>query len=301
MNLKYLHAFLMAAEQGSFKQAAELLNMCQAQFSRQISSLEEELDVVLFDRAVQPVRLTPAGKTFLALVRPALADLDRGIELAQKVHNGTIGTLKVGIISSITNSIMPDIIGQFRDRFPKIELLWQEPNGSIIESVRTGQTDVSFLFVPTNKEDYEDLVFETVFSEAIIVALPKNHRLSSQNSIRWRELDRHKCIFPNPSMTNGLFQQIDALCKQEKVNLEVVQRATFIQTIIGLVAGGVGVALLPKNAEVLQRQGVVYRPIKPDKLVDVGMVWRRGDRHSCLPKFIEVVREISKQWEKGNA
>jgi DNA-binding transcriptional LysR family regulator len=147
-----------------------------------------------------------------------------------------------------------------------------------------------------------DLCSMTIWHDSLIVALPEAHRLANQPQISLNALAQESFILPSRQFAPGLSEQIDYLCQQSGFSPIVIQEGTLMLTILGLVAGGVGVALLPANAQNLQRQGVVYKTIAESMpTIPMAAVWRRDDTSATLREFLDVTKAIAQSAHYTNA
>ncbi|MCY7282884.1 MAG: LysR family transcriptional regulator [Cyanobacteria bacterium CAN_BIN43] len=295
MELRHLRYFIAVAEELNFSRAAERLHISQPPLSQQIQALEEELEVKLLDRKHRPLKLTLAGQTFLEEARLTLIQLEQATQITKRVHQGDLGYLTVGFTSSIPNSILPDILRMFQARFPSISLIWRElASQPQMQGLRDRQIDVGFFHVPTLNASDGDLDFMTVLQEPLILVLPESHRLASQTQISLKALASEAFVMPMRQIVPGLSEQIYHFCEQNGFFPNVIQEATLMLTILGLVSGGVGIALLPANAQNIQRKGVVYRAIQGKvPTVSMAAVWRRDDSSVILRHFLSVIQDIS--------
>lgn len=296
MELKHLRYFIAVAEKLNFTRAAEDLLMAQPHLSRQIQDLENEIGVELFVKGKKrPLELTAAGQVLYDEARLAVAQVDQARHLTQRAHRGEVGRLSVGFTSSIANSVLPNIVQTFRSRYPDIKLIWRELiTYQQIQGLRDRQIDVGFFHLPSWAVEYDGLSFTTVLEEPLIVVLPSAHRLATESKIPMQALVHEEFVLPAHQMALGLSEQIYRLCEQAGFVPNIAQEASLMLTILGLVAGGVGVALLPANAQYLQRQGVVYRPIQGQTAtVQMAAFWQRDNPSVILHNFIEVVRNTT--------
>lgn len=224
--------------------------------------------------------------------RLVLAQLKRAIDSAQKANQGEIGRLVVGVNSSIANSVLPDILQAFRSRFSEVRLVLREVISSQqAQELRDRQIDMGFDCLPNVNDNDPDLNFMPIFQESLIIALPETHPLAALPQIPLAALADEPFVLAPPELVPS-YGQIINLCEQVGFSPKVVQEATWMVTLLGLVAGGVGVALLPANAQNLQRTGVVYRAIQGQNLTrQVAVVWRRDNESVILQKFLEVTKD----------
>jgi len=159
MELRHWRYFIAVAEELNFSGAASRLQMAQPPRSQQIRALEDEIEVQLFDRTKRPLQLTWAGQVFLEETRLALAQVDNAVKTAKCASRGEIGRLIVGFNSSMANCLLPDILGVYRDRFPKVELIWRELATSLqLQALRDRHLDVGFFHVKLNIDRITNLL-----------------------------------------------------------------------------------------------------------------------------------------------
>jgi DNA-binding transcriptional LysR family regulator len=289
MELRHLRYFITVAEELNFTRAADRLHIAQPPLSQQISDLEAELEVKLFDRSKRPLQLTKAGQEFLKEARIILSQVEQATRLAQRANRGEVGRLVVGFNSSATQSVLPNILACFRERYPNVELVLREIDSfNQIQSLFNHQIDCGFLH--TQNLDSRNLSCLSVFSEPVVVALPIDHRLAQNFLIPLQELAEEFFILPPEHMRQGFYGQVITLCQQAGFTPKVVQEVVWLQTVLGLVAGGVGVAIVPASMQNLERKGVVYRNLQNATLeIEMTLVWRRDDTSPVLQSFLKVV------------
>jgi DNA-binding transcriptional LysR family regulator len=305
MNLLYLSSvelrqicyFLAVTEAGNnFTKAADYLHIDPPPLGQRIRSLEKKLKIELFDRHRRPIQLTTAGKVFLEESRLALTTLDRAINRAQQAARGEIGFLSIGIASSISNTLLPDILRTFRSRFPEIQLeLLELTADRQLEELRAGRLNVGFEVIANAQEPDQDLHLLPIMEESLIVAMPELHPLVFQQRVFLRDLVEQKLILPSIDEFPFYKHFID-YCQQSGFEPHIVRevQATWLVTILSLVVAEVGLAILPSNVQNLQRRGVVYRPIQDTNLRrQISAIWRKDDTSLVLAEFLKVVTELS--------
>ncbi len=298
MELRHLRYFIVLAEELNFSRAAERLHMAQPPLSQQIRSLEDELGLQLFDRKTRPLQLTPAGQAFLEKARQVFTQVEQAIVSAQQASCGEIGRLTVGINTSIANSVLPDILRTFRKRFPDVELvLHEQASYQQIQELCNRQIDVGFVnlhHLQKIDENDDTLSFMSILQEPFVIVLPESHPLAGQAQVSLEALADELFILPPAHLPSGLYCQIVSLCQGVGFSPKVRQEATWMSTVLSLVAGGVGISLLPANAQNLQRKGVVFRFIgEQSPIFQIAIVWRRNDSSVILRNFLEVVRNVT--------
>jgi DNA-binding transcriptional LysR family regulator len=289
MELRHLRYFIAVAEELNFSRAAERLHIAQPPLSQQIRDLETQMGVTLFDRTKRRVELTAAGQVFLEKVTQVLGQIEQAVEMAQRASRGEIGRLSLGFNSSATYSVLPTLLNAFRERCPEVILdLHEMTTQQQILHLQQQQIDAGILYLPIELEELEVI---SVLKEGMAIAIPASHPLATSERVSIRAFDRELFILPPARLGSGLYNQIMQFFQQTEFSPIAVQEAIQLQTSISLVAGGVGVALVPAALQNLQRSGVVYRSlVEPTPEIEIGIAWRKGDRAPILQKFIESAR-----------
>jgi DNA-binding transcriptional LysR family regulator len=291
MELRHLRYFVAVAEELSFNRAAQRLRISQPPLSNQIKQLEEEFGVLLFTRTNRGVRMTEAGETLLDEVRHIFVQLEQSTRVVQRVGHGEVGHLTLGFVPSASNEALPPILRTFRHHFPDVELFLREMRPDrVVQRLHDKQIDAGFLYLPL---DDASLNIECVSREPLVLALPESHRLASEPRIALQALTEEPFILPARYSMPGLYGQVTGACHQAGFDPTAVQKDVWLmQTIVGLVAGNIGVALVPASLQNLRRRGVVYKPVYGlSPTVELGMVWRRDDPGAVLRSFVRVVRD----------
>jgi DNA-binding transcriptional LysR family regulator len=294
MELRHLRYFVVAAQEVNFTRAAQRLRIAQPALSSQIKKLEQELGVRLFERVGRGVRLTEAGQLLLEEARHHFVQIEQTVRVVQETGHGEVGRLSLGFIPAASNNILPPILREFGNRFPKVELFLHElmPDKAV-QRVHDRRVDVSFLFFPFDDETVRSKV---IFREPLVVALPEAHRLASESKVEMRALADEPFILPAQYSTPSLYGKVMDICRQSGFAPRAVQKDVgLMQTIVGLVAGEIGVALVPASLRNLNRKGVVYREVQDfTPTVEMGVMWRRDNTRPVLTSFLQVVDDATK-------
>jgi DNA-binding transcriptional LysR family regulator len=292
MELRHLRYFIAVAEELHFSRAAERLHIAQPPLSQQIQQLEAELGVELFQRKTKrQVQLTEAGQVFLQEAYQLFAQLSKAIDLTQRTGRGEKGQLRVGFTSLVTYDLLPVILRQFREQFLEVELVLQELTTTQQEqALFNRRIHVGFAHPPLEDNTLNQ---ECIQQKGLIVALLETHFLARQENISVRSLLNENFIMFPRHLGPGLYDQILSLCQQGSFSPKVTQEAIQMQTIIGLVSAGMGIAIVPSSLQNLQRAGVVYRALEEKTpLVETAVVWRQEDMTPVLREFLQIVRSI---------
>jgi DNA-binding transcriptional LysR family regulator len=294
LELRYLQYFIAVADALSFSRAAERLGIPQPRLSQQIKLLESELEVKLFDRSKHPIQLTLAGQAFLEEARSTLKQLEQAVRQTKYIHQGDMGRLTIGFASSIANSVLPDILRAFQGRYPKIKLILKEETGAIMQKVRDCQIDIIFYYQYQEESYDSELEFMAIEQESLVLVLPETHPLTAKSNIQLSDLIDEEFIMPLYQVQFGLPEQIYLLCSQTGFVPKIAQEAIYMVTVLGMVAGRIGVSILPSSVQKLQREGVVYRPIQEQtRTAQLTAAWRRDNSSAILQHFLNIARTVS--------
>lgn len=292
MELRQLRYFVAVAEERHFGRAAKRLRLSQPPLSAQIKGLEEELGVKLFQRSTRQVALTDAGRTFLERAEGILEAVEEAKEAAKGADEGVRGRLEIGFISSATLGLLPPAIRLFRERFGGVEIELRElTSAQQIDALYAGEIRVGLVRLPLRAPG---LRFEPLQEESLLVALPSGHPLEALESVPLEAMVDQPLIFFTRQLMPSLHAQIVELFQRVGAFPNVVQHAVHLQTIVGLVASDVGLAILPEPAERLSREGVVYRSLDaPDATSWVGLARVEEDGSLLVENFVRTVREVA--------
>ncbi len=292
MDLRRLRYFVVAAEELNFSRAAERLRIAQPPLSAQIKQLENGLGVLLFDRTGRGVRLTDAGYVLLEEARRIFIQLEQTARMVERVGSGKVGRLSIGFVPSATNEVLPSVLNEFRKSLPDVELFLHEmmPD-QVVQRLHGRQIDVGFFYLPF---DDSALDIRPVSREPLVVALPQTHPLAREPEIDLRTLEREPFVLPRRYNMPGLSGQVTEVCRQAGFTPKAVQKDVWLmKTIVGLVARGIGVALVPACLRNFRRKGVVYKTVRGlSPTVEMGVVWRRSDSSAVLSAFLDVVGKV---------
>jgi DNA-binding transcriptional LysR family regulator len=292
MELRHLRYFRMVATELHFGRAAEKLHIAQPPLSKQIQQLELELGFELFARTKRSVVLTPAGEVFLGEVEEIFKNLDRAIDIGRKTSRGELGQISIGFVGSATYNILPLILQKFRDRYPHVQIeLHELTTDRQLIWLGEGKIDIGLIRPPIISRD---LTVELVFEESLIVALPANHQLATVESIDLSLLATEAFILFPRQLAPGLYDPIITICRAAGFSPIVVQECIQIQTIVSLVSANMGVSIVPKSTQDIQRQGVVYKPILDNTPpVSIAIVWRTNDDSAIVSRLLEIALAIN--------
>ena len=287
MNLRQLRQFVTLAETGNFHRAAERLYMAQPPLSVSIRKLEEELGSPLFERTGAGVVLTPAGQAMQADARRALFHAEQCRQAVMDVREGEGGVLRLGIIGSATYALLPALIPSLRRSHPKIMLELSEATTSeILEGLRARRFDAGLLRYPVLDPAGFDL--RPLDRDDFVLAVPGSSPLARRKAIALSEAAQEPFVMYPPSKVPGLSALAMMRCQSSGFVPRVAQEAMQVQTILSLVATGLGVALVAGVAGRVVPRGVKCLPLTDNpKGFHVGIALARlaGDTNRVVERF----------------
>ena len=291
MELRHLKQFIAVAEELHFARAAHRLHITQPALSKQIQLLEQELGFPLFYRTKQRVELLDAGHVLLDEARRMLRQAENAVESARRTHNGQSGRLVIGFHSSATLEVLPKILRKYRRVYPNVMVQLSEMTGiRDSELVLDSPFSVALLRSPSFLNE-RSFCIETILREPFVVSVPDSHPAAKQDSVRIKTLAGELFIMPHRQPGWEYSDAILQLLRDNGIEQQIGQEAGQMLTQATLVAGGLGVALVPASFSNLRVPGVTYRPIKGrSRTSDLAMVWKRDSRASTVRAFLEVVR-----------
>lgn len=296
MELRHLRYFVAVAEELHFTRAARRLGIEQPPLSQQIKALEAEIGTPLFERRARTVALTDAGRGLLDDARSILAQVQRATDHARRVARGDAGRIGVGMINSAPfHPFVPRVLREFGQTYPDVALSLDEHATPVLaEAVLADRLDVAF--VRPLLGDEPRLVSETLFDEAVLIAMPQAHRLATRRRLAIADLRSEAFVLFSRAVGAGLYDDILATCRRAGFSPRIGQEASQVTSIVNLVAAGLGVSLVPASMQQIHSDGVVYRPIIGDApKARMSLVYRRGDESATVRNMVALARTVAKR------
>ncbi|MBO9355046.1 LysR family transcriptional regulator [Bordetella petrii] len=292
MDFRQLRYFVAVAEELSFSAAARRLHVSQPPLSLQVKALEEELGSVLLNRSNRKVELTEAGSLFLEQARHALAHLERAGDVVRQAARGEAGELRISFTASVPMfEAFPRIVQAFRARHPGARAdLTHLSTGQQLRALADQSVDIGFLRPSPLFEPPADIAVSQLWADRLVAVLPANHPLARRpEPLPMAALaDESFILFPR-GLGCGLFEHVTVLASRAGFAPHVRQEAREGATIIGLVAAGMGVSVLPDTYMKTGIPGVAYCALDtPDAASRVLLACRADDAAPLLRRFREI-------------
>lgn len=297
MELRHLRYFVAVAEELSFTRAAARLHIGQPPLSHQIQQLESEVGAQLLDRSKRWVRLTQAGKLFLEDARRVLALSEQAMQTARRAERGEAGELRVGFTySTPLTPLFASVVNRYRQQYPGVTLTLHElPTVPQIAAIAERELDLG-LVRPPDISIPDSVSLTALRHDPLALVLPSGHPLASQPSVSIRDLrDQPLVMYPRTTGT-GIYPQIFRLCRAAGFQPSIAMEAGEASTIIGLVAAGCGISILPASFEIIRMAGVCYRPLSDAAATTALMLAQRKDETSPLvAAFVAIAMAIASE------
>ena len=257
MELRQLKYFAAVCETLHYGKAAEKLHIAEQPLSFQIKKLEEELGYKLFERTTRSVRITPAGSALLSKLTDAFRSLEQGVEQGRMIAEGKNAKIRIVYNSMTINMVIPHIIQQFKKDHPDIDIVLTERNSPELENaVINDEADVGFIALYW--EDFDGLCCKTIFEEDSVAAIPKGWELSKHRIRSLSELKDQPFITYSREVRRKSFEAFNAVCRLSGFVPNIVQEAESDIAVLGLVASGLGIALVPDGYRNIFSNAVSY-------------------------------------------
>ena len=322
MELRQLRSFVVVAEEMNVGRAATRLHLTQPSLSRQIAALEHDLGVELFARVRRRFVLTAAGATFLVEAKDLLRRSDEAVRAAQRTQRGELGTLRLRFVQSATHEALPRLLGAFRHAYPEVVLdLETMTTLNQTEALRDGRIDVGLLRpnapAPVGgggksgkrasasvggggdgSPGGETVVVQlapglasrAVSADPVVAVLPARHRLARRKRIRLAELAEEEFVFYSRPSGPAVYDTIVGFCRAAGFIPRIEQEAADVQTIVSLVAAGLGVSLLISPTPLTNPDAVVYRELSDDLPPwQLSVAWSPDNRSPVLARFLDLL------------
>lgn len=290
MELRHLRYFQAVAETLNFTRAAERLHIAQPPLSRQIQQLEELLGVALLERG-RPLRLTEAGRFFYEQSGTLLKQLENICDNTRRIGLGQRQWLGIGFAPSTLYAVLPELIRELRAD-SELELGLQEMTTlQQIEALKAGRIDIGF-----GRIRFDDpAIHQQVLREDPLVAvLPAGHPLLGA-PVSLEQLSREPFVLypanPRPSYADHVL----ALFANHGLSIRVAQWSNELQTAIGLVAAGLGVALVPASVQQQHRPDIGYASLlEPEAVSPIVLSRRAGDVSAMVQRCLALIDQVNR-------
>jgi LysR family hydrogen peroxide-inducible transcriptional activator len=244
MEIHQLRYVCAIADTGNFSRAAERCKIAQPSLSQQVLKLEEELGTKLFDRLGRSIRLTEAGRAFIPRARAILHQMEAARSSAADQNTDLRGSVAVGVIPTVAPYLMPRLTARFARKYPDAKLrIVEETTSVLVEGLRDLSIDVAILALPLR---HKDLEFFPIRTEPLFAALSADHPRASAKSLSLKDLRGESFVM----LRDGhCFRDLSIdTCTRARITPHIAFESGQFSSLLGMVAAGVGVSLVPEMA-----------------------------------------------------
>jgi DNA-binding transcriptional LysR family regulator len=289
MELRHLRYFAAVAETCHFGRAAERLHMAQPALSQAIRQLEAELGAVLLTRTTRQVSLTPAGEFLYDEARRLLRQLDETVTGVRRVADGRKGLVRVGFTGTAAFTQLPRFARALQEHLPEVAL---DVHADMLtpaqsEGLREGSLDLAVLRPPVTGGGLEARTIEV---EPLVLALPSDHRLVDEPVISLADLATEPFV-TYAGKDSAVNQAVVQACRAAGFTPRREHEAAGTAVLLPLVAGGLGVALVPGSVRAVPLAGVVFREVVDAGSIELALAWRRDDPSPLVRSVLAVLEE----------
>ncbi len=273
IELRHLRYFVAVAEELHFGRAAARLNISQPPLSQQIQTLEQEVGARLLARNNRSVQLTEAGRQFLGDARQILGQVEAAASRAARLHHGETGELRIGFTSSAPFiRTVSDSLSTFRRLWPEVHIgTVENTTRALIAPLNEGELDLGLM---RNTVLPETLDWHLILREPLLAVVHQDNPLARRPLISLCDLASEPFVFFDPRVGTGLYDDILNLLRRHDVSPYITQEVGEAMTIIGLVAAGLGVSILPASFRRVQLAETVWVPLSEQEAVsEMWLVW----------------------------
>jgi LysR family transcriptional regulator, benzoate and cis,cis-muconate-responsive activator of ben and cat genes len=287
MELRHLRYFVAVAEEENVSHAALKLHVSQPGISRQIRDLEDEIGFQLFERSAKSLKLTAAGKTFLAGAKSVLQHADDAVKKARAVSGGTNGEIHVGYAPSLTVQILPPMLRAFQGEFPQVRVTLHDLSSEeMLTQLGKKKLHVALTVRPPAKM-LRGLSFVEIARYAIVVAVAPGHPLAKLKAITLQQAAPEPLIGLNRKDYPEYHVETKRLFAAVGLKPNFAEEHEGGTAIIAAVEAGRGIALVPSSLACIVGARVKLIPLKPAlPPIPVGALWRKDNDSAMVKKFI---------------
>jgi len=289
--MRHLWLFLAVAEEQHFGRAAKRLGMSQPPLSEQIQVLEQALKAQLFVRSRRGAQLTPVGQAILPAVRKFVQQMEQLEWAVREATAGQSGMLTIGAISSAMLEVLPAFLKRLRERHPELTVSVREiDSADALPLLQAG--DIDLAFARLQGKPGADVQTLTMAQDALMVALPVQHRLARRRRIELTELADEAFVMFTRRVSPVYFDSITALCRSAGFSPRILHEVRSVATQVASVGCGQGIALVPAALRKMAPDSVTFKPLaQPVEVVTTAAAWCRSSNNPAVQLAIGALRK----------
>jgi len=301
LNLRHFRYFVAAAEELHIGRAAQRLGIAQPALSQHVRALEDHLGVQLFLRAHRRIALTEAGEAFLAEARAALQHATRAAHAAQRAARGETGRVTIGYVSSaLSEQPFVGSLAAYRLGYPDVTIeMLLRPASTLVQAVQEEMVDISVTRGPVPSA-LDGCATFVLTRQPLVAVLPDSHDMGARDDIALTDLVHDTLLLPDDPPGLSLGHTLRQLLSANGFSPQRTMVVNEMSSAIGLVAAGLGVALLPASARVMRLPGVAFCNLQGvPATTELLVVHRRFERSATVRTLLERLRLAREAQTKG--
>jgi DNA-binding transcriptional LysR family regulator len=288
IELRHLSYFLAVAEELHFRKAAEKLFISQPGLSRQIKQMEDLLQVEVFVRNKKKVALTPAGHYLKTQSEAILKQLKETKRQLQLIGEGDTGEIRIGFLGSAMQNVIPNLLLQLRDNYPKIKTSLEErANQDQVDAVLKDELDIGFVRlvrVPAA------LHMQTIFEDTFSLVLPESYPMLTRDYKGMHQFSEDNFILFSQAYSPYYFETIMSICSDAGFVPKVSHKSVHAHTIFKLVENNLGIAIVPTALQAgfqMKVKFIELKTLKQRALLSV--IWRKENANPVLKNCMDLL------------
>ena len=278
MTITQLKYALAIAEHQNFTKAAEKCFVTQPTLSTQIQKLEDELDVVIFDRGKKPIEVTEVGRKIVFQARNIVNEADRIQDIVDQQKGFIGGEFRIGIIPTVMPTLLPMFLKNFIKKYSKVKLKIEElTTEEILTRINDGHLDAAIAATPLENETIKERV---LYYEPFVAYIPDNHRLKDKKTIDVSDLDMDDMLLLEDGhcFRDGVINLCKTFKDHEEDSFQLESGS--IETLIKLSNEGLGMTLLPYLHTVDFREKLSHNLryfVEPSPAREVSIIYHKSE------------------------
>ncbi|MFG1427966.1 LysR family transcriptional regulator [Roseixanthobacter glucoisosaccharinicivorans] len=293
-DLRYLKYAWLVAEYGSFRKAAEALDVSQSTLSRRIHILERRLGISLFERGSAGSRPTLVGERFLRDASVGAMHLQDAVNHMVLTRRGEAGEVRIGLMASLADGFLAELLASYHARYPNIEVKFEEATSrDSAAGILNGKLDAAFIPGDPRLPGCEA---KCLWEERIYAVLPERHHLASLSEVSWHDIRHEKFLVTaggaGPDIEDHLVRELSTPGFRPRILVQRVGR----ENLLNLVAKGFGITLTTHSTLGVTYPGAAFRPVGGGgEVIRSSVVWSESNRNPALKRLLDLAAQVQRR------
>ena len=279
MNIRDLKYLVAVADTGSFSRASEKCFVSQPALSMQVKKLEESIDTKLFDRDTTGLSVTTKGEVLVEQARKILDEVNQFYAMAREEENPLAGEITLGAFPTISPYLVPRVLPVLMARYASLNFsVVEDKTAELLKKLQDGSIDVALIALPVNEKGITGV---KVMEENFYLCVSRHSHLYDYKSVNYDDLENENIMLLEEG--HCLREQALSVCQQANASNTKLHKSASLETLIGMVANGLGVTLVPEMATGVRQDGVKFLPFnvnEPSR--SVALCWKESSERGAL-------------------